>query len=81
MAHPTKAQPEVSELEVLRPERVAKILDVSLNTLAIWRHYKRGPSFLKIGRQVRYSMDALNDFIEGAKQECNPDISHLRYRR
>lgn len=81
MAHPTKVPAEAADLEVLRPERVAKLLGVSLNTLAIWRHYNRGPSFLKIGRQVRYPVAALNEFLADATRVCNPEIAHLRSRR
>ncbi|NYE18060.1 helix-turn-helix domain-containing protein [Microbacterium immunditiarum] len=63
---------------LLRPDQVATILGVSVNTLAIWRHNRRGPSFLKFGRQVRYPSDVIDEFLERSRRVCNPEISRKR---
>lgn len=60
---------------LLRPEEVASRLGVTVNTLAIWRHYRRGPSFLKIGRQVRYPEELVNEFLNEAVRDCDPKVS------
>lgn len=46
------------------PKQAARILGVSVDTLAVWRCTKRYPlSYLKIGRKVFYCADDLMNFI------------------
>jgi predicted site-specific integrase-resolvase len=40
--------------QYLKATDVAKILNVSLSTLANWRRQGKGPAFKKIGGAVRY---------------------------
>lgn len=77
-AHPTSV---LLDQEPLRPAQVAKMLGVTTNTLAIWRHYGRGPSYLKIGRQVRYPRELVDQFTESSLHTCNPEIKNLGHRR
>jgi predicted DNA-binding transcriptional regulator AlpA len=49
---------------LLEPEEVAAILRVKINTLAQWRVKGGGPSFLKIGRCVRYRASDLDAWID-----------------
>jgi hypothetical protein len=66
--------------ELLRPDQVARLLDVSVNTLAIWRHYRRGPSYVKFGRQVRYPVAVIVQFLEASTKPCDPEIARPRRR-
>ena len=59
----------------------AEELGVTKNTLAIWRYYRRGPSFFKCGRSVVYLRTEIAAFMEANLQVCNPDIRNLRSRR
>jgi len=40
--------------DLLRPEEVANLTGLSLETLAQWRSQKRGIPYLRVGRAVRY---------------------------
>lgn len=42
----------------------AKILYAKPQTLHVWRHQGKGPTYLKIGRLVRYRMSDLVAFME-----------------
>jgi len=48
---------------LLQPKEVAKLLSVSLSWLAKSRLTGTGPSFVKIGRAVRYLESAVREFI------------------
>lgn len=71
----------VLEQELLSPSKVALILGVTTNTLAIWRYYRRGPDYLKIGRQIRYPAVEVEHFLHASIRECNPEIKNLGHRR
>lgn len=60
---------------LLTPRQVADLLGVSENALAIWRHNRRGPSYLKFGRQIRYPGEAINEFFAESLRECDPAIA------
>ena len=46
----------------LTVEEAAQVLCVSVKTLEAWRRLGKGPVFLKLGRSVRYTMRALDQF-------------------
>lgn len=48
---------------LLTPKEASLFLRVPMQTLAIWRCKGAGPSWSKIGRHVRYSMDGLLEFV------------------
>ena len=50
------------QMEALSDDQAAKILGVAIQTLRNWRHLKRGPAYLKIGRSVRYQLVDLKQF-------------------
>lgn len=51
--------------ERINPKEAAKILGVSVDTLAVWRCTKRYPlSYIKMGRKVFYRLVDLEKFIE-----------------
>lgn len=51
--------------DLLDEKAAAEILDVEAGTLSVWRSTGRySIPFIKIGRNVRYSRKALEDWIE-----------------
>lgn len=54
--------------EYLRPADAAKVLSVSISTLAKWRMRNVGPAFVKVGSVVRYSRNCLEQFRTGQGQ-------------
>lgn len=50
---------------LLSPEKAAEYLDVTVQTLAVWRCTKRYDiSFIKVGRLVKYRQSALDAFLQ-----------------
>lgn len=44
----------------------AKLLNVAVITLSVWRNSKcYGPSYVKLGSSVRYPLSEVNKFISG----------------
>lgn len=81
MAHGTQTSPLVDGTELLTPAQVATRLGVTENALAIWRYYRRGPSFVKFGRAVRYDAEEIQRFMAASTQVCQPEVRNLRARR
>lgn len=48
----------------MSPEELAVELDKSLVTLKRWRLTKRGPPFIKTGRDVLYSRESVRRWLE-----------------
>jgi len=40
--------------ELLTADQTATFLGVKPQTLSVWRLYKEGPSFVRVGRLIRY---------------------------
>ncbi len=55
----------------LNEKQAAKILCVAVQTLRNWRHQRRGPIYLKLGRSVRYKYEDMENYIE--KKRINPE--------
>jgi len=57
-----------SRPQLLRPVEVARLLSISLDTLARWRIEGRGPRYVKLGvgrkASVRYPQDAVDAFLQ-----------------
>lgn len=51
-------------MHLLTPKEAGEYLKVSINTLATWRHLKKGPAFVMTGRTVKYSMEALDGYLK-----------------
>lgn len=51
----------IEQAQLLTHAQVCRLLGVTSNTLYNWRCARRGPTFLKLGRYVRYR---LRDVIE-----------------
>jgi excisionase family DNA binding protein len=48
----------------LRTKEAAEVLNVAVSTLEAWRVRGGGPEYVKLGKAVRYSDDALEKFIQ-----------------
>ncbi len=58
-----RAPPVVArEDRQLNVDEAAEVLCVSVKTLEAWRRLGKGPMFVKLGRSVRYTMRALDQF-------------------
>jgi excisionase family DNA binding protein len=49
--------------ELLTPKEAAAFLKVSVITLAKWRGRKSGPAYTRTGRTIKYSREALEDYL------------------
>ena len=57
--------------KLLTPTQVSEILGKTESTLYHWRKIgwsdgKMGPRFLRLGREIRYSVPDLEEFLKGA---------------
>jgi hypothetical protein len=60
---------------LLTPRQVAEILGVTVGTLSIWRCLRRYDlPYTKIGRLVKYRVQAVADFIDRREGPCDPTI-------
>jgi predicted DNA-binding transcriptional regulator AlpA len=69
--------PELILNDLLTAEQVSAITGLSEETLAQWRSRKRGISYLKIGRAVRYDPAEVQAYLE----RCRVSVSDPRDRR
>jgi excisionase family DNA binding protein len=53
--------------DLLKPEEVANLTGLSIETLAQWRSQKRGIPYLKIGRAIRYDPADVQTYLEGCR--------------
>jgi len=63
--------------DLLKPEEVAHLTGLSIETLAQWRSQRRGIPYLKIGRSVRYALADVQTYLEG----CRVSVSVPKERR
>lgn len=62
---------------LLTPDEVSRLTRLSKDTLAQWRSQKRGISYLKVGRRVRYDPADVDAYLEG----CRVSVSDPQERR
>ena len=53
---------------ILLELEAARWLRISQRTLENWRLARTGPAYLKIGRQVRYRREDLEEFLRAARR-------------
>ena len=63
MLTPTQVITPPARTPLLTPADVATYLQVWEKTLANWRSQKRGPKFLRVGRDIRYRDDDLEHWL------------------
>ena len=56
---------------------VARVLGIAVRTLEHWRNIGTGPTYSKIGRAVRYSRGALEQFIQDNEHMSAPEMAEL----
>jgi Helix-turn-helix domain len=56
------------------PKKAAKLLGSSPNTLAKWRMRKQGPTYTKLGVQIRYHVEDLKAYL--AANRVVPTVQH-----
>jgi excisionase family DNA binding protein len=67
---------------LLSPSEAAKILHVTVGTLAVWRCCRRYPlKFVRVGRKVLYRASDVETFIESRTQPGVPQDSKRRRTR
>ena len=57
---------ETHEMAGLTETDVAYRLGISAQTLRSWRWQRKGPTFLKVGRAVRYRPEDIEAFLEAS---------------
>lgn len=78
----TGATVSVRDDEFLSPTQVeAKFQGLTVNTLAMWRKYDVGPTYLRMGRRVWYPEALLQQWCDEHLHVCRPEIRNLRPRR
>ena len=45
-------------------KKAASMLGVAVQTLRNWRHTRKGPAYIKLGRAVRYRLDDLVEYLD-----------------
>ena len=59
----------------LREGETAKVLGVAVQTLRNWRHLRKGPPYIKLGRAIRYRDEDLLAFLERHRVTPNKEMS------
>ena len=60
----TAIAPVRSTNEALTESDAAARLGLKVATLRAWRHQRRGPAFVRLGRAIRYLASDLDEFLE-----------------
>ena len=65
----TNIQFEFSDFDLLTPKQAAIFLGgsdkpLALSTLALWRNHGEGPSYIRIGKSIRYPVTRLKSFMQ-----------------
>ncbi len=58
---------------LIKEQKAADTLGLSVATLRRWRWSGNGPGFVKIGRAVRYDPTELQAFIESGRRKSTSD--------
>lgn len=57
------------ETHLMNEQEAAAMVGCSVALLRKWRFFREGPSYVKIGRLVRYSQTDLNVFLDSHRVE------------
>lgn len=55
------------EKKFLNENEVAEVYGMKVRTLQQWRHLKRGPRYVKVGRSVRYAVSDVENFLNNGE--------------
>ena len=53
--------------KLLNEVETSQLLGVKPQTLSVWRHNSVGPAYHKIGSNVRYKREDINDYIKSSR--------------
>jgi predicted DNA-binding transcriptional regulator AlpA len=53
------------QLGIMSTEEVARSLEVTEHTLAMWRADRKGPDYVRLGRSIFYRTADVQDWING----------------
>jgi DNA-binding transcriptional MerR regulator len=59
---------ETGDIVLMNEKQAARLLSISFRTLQAWRRIGVGPSFIKLGRAVRYRRQDLLEWTEGHRR-------------
>jgi len=54
-------------IKMLNDRQAAQFFNVGLQTLRNWRSQRRGPSYHRLGRSIRYNQADLEAYLESRK--------------
>ena len=54
-------------VQAVDEKRAARFLGVAVQTMRNWRHQRRGPAYVKMGRSVRYQVEDLVKYLKKKK--------------
>jgi hypothetical protein len=67
------ARTNVIGVDPLTEPEAACRLGLKVATLRAWRHQKKGPAFLRLGRAIRYLSKDLDEFVQANRHQPTPD--------
>jgi predicted DNA-binding transcriptional regulator AlpA len=53
--------------EVMNDKQAARFIGISVATIRKWRFERKGPSYVRLGRSIRYFRVDLESFIEAKR--------------
>lgn len=63
-------------LELLTPKDTARLLGVSVRTLARWHSIRKGPARITVGRKVLFRHQAVIDWLRANETHPTTTFSH-----
>jgi transcriptional regulator with XRE-family HTH domain len=54
----------MTDNNILTQEKAAELIGVKPTTLSAWRHFGRGPTYLKIGRYCFYRREDIETWLD-----------------
>jgi hypothetical protein len=69
-----------AQLGIMTTEEVARSLEVTEHTLAMWRAERKGPDFVKLGRSIFYRCTDVTNWINAnlvSVQEASNERQHF----
>ena len=65
----------LDDQKLVNTEGAAGYLDLPSPTLISWRHLRRGPPYIRLGRLIRYRLQDLQAFVEQGRQVSEPALT------
>ena len=59
----------MNQNNLMNEKQAAEFLGVAVRTMQWWRANNKGPTYIKVGRPVRYRMDDLDAYLDANKVE------------